>query len=59
MDNGPDLKSGTFPCNGTQFCAVSAGSAVMFCDRAGSQSVVARINDLHPTDLELNVYVYD
>jgi len=52
MGSGPDLKSGTFPCNSMQFCAVSAGSA-------GSRFVVARINDRHPTDLELNVYARD
>jgi len=47
-----------FTRNGTQFCAVSA--AVPFCcDTAGTRLVVARINDLQPAKLKLDVYALD
>lgn len=56
--NRHDLKSGTFPRTGRWFCAVSVGS--QFCwDTASTQSVVAWINDLHLTKLELSVYMLD
>jgi hypothetical protein len=59
MDNGPYPKSGTFPLNSMQFCAVSAGSAVLSLDTAGSRLVVVRINNLHPTELKFNAYAHD
>ena len=56
--NRCDLKSGTFARNGRQFCTVSVGSH-FYWDTASTQLVVARINDLHPTKLELTVYMFD